>query len=165
MGWVLTLGVLGLLCVLAEVFLPGGVLGVLGFLLIGASVVMAYQRFQSRSFVLYVAVLVVAGVFLFVGALKVMPKTALGKVVFLQDTEKGYDVSVEEHQKLVGKQGIALSYLRPTGIAQIDGKRVNVLTEGEFIERNARIKVCELKDNQLVVRRIDSQVEQSAAET
>ena len=43
MEWVLTIGALGLLCIFAEVFLPGGVLGVLGWVLIGTSLVAGYK--------------------------------------------------------------------------------------------------------------------------
>lgn len=156
MIWVLTVAALGLLCIFAEVFLPGGVLGVLGWLLIGTSFVGAYHFWRlSVPFILFVVCIVGAGVGLYVIAIKLMPKTAVGKMIFLQNTQKGYDVSVSGQRELVGKEGIALSYLRPTGIAEIEGKRVNVITEGEFIERDARIRVSELKDNQLVVHRIE----------
>jgi membrane-bound serine protease (ClpP class) len=76
-------------------------------------------------------------------------------MLFLQTTQKGYDVSVSGQRELIGKEGIALSFLRPSGIAEIDGKRVTVITEGEFIEKDVRIRVCELKDNQLVVHRVE----------
>ncbi len=160
MEWVLTFAILGLLCVLAEVFLPGGVLGVLGFLLIGASVVMAYHRLETGGFVLYLAGLAIVGGLFFLIGLRIMPTTPLGKALFLRSTQKDYDVSVAGRQEMVGKEGIALSFLRPTGVAEIGGKRVNVITEGEFIEKNVRVRVSELKDNQLVVRRAGSETPQ-----
>ena len=165
MEWVLTFAILGLVCVLAEVFLPGGVLGVLGFLLIGASIVMAYQRLEIGTFVLYLAGLVIVGGLLFLIGLRIMPTTPIGKALFLRDTQKDYDVSVAGQQEMVGREGTALSFLRPTGVAEIGGKRVSVITEGEFIEKNVRIKVSELKDNQLVVRRADSEMPQSKETT
>ncbi len=156
MIWVLTVAALGLLCIFAEVFLPGGVLGVLGWLLIGTSFVGAYHIWHlSGPFVLFVAGIVGVGVALCVIAIKLMPKTAVGKMLFLQNTQKGYDVSISGQRELIGKEGIALSFLRPSGIAEIDGKRVTVITEGEFIEKDVRIRVCELKDNQLVVHRVE----------
>ena len=163
--WVITLAVLGLLCIFAEVFLPGGVLGVLGWLLIGASLVLAYREWRLGGlFFLLVFAFVGGGVLLYVLAFKVMPKTAVGKFIFLRHSQKGYDVSVPEDREVVGKEGVTLSFLRPAGIAQIDGKRVNVITEGDFIEKNARIKVCELRDNNLVVRRIESESQQPPGE-
>ena len=159
MIWVLTVAALGLLCIFAEVFLPGGVLGLLGWLLIGTSFVGAYHILHlSGPFVLFVAVFIAAGVALYVIAIKLMPKTAVGKMLFLQNTQKGYDVSISGQRELIGKEGIALSFLRPSGIAEIDGKRVNVIAEGEFIERDTWIRVSELKDNQLVVHRVEQDI-------
>jgi len=162
---VIVLAVLGLLCIFAEVFLPGGVLGLLGWLLIGASLVFAYREWGLRwFFFLLLGGFIGGGVVLYVVAFKLMPKTAVGKFIFLRSSQKGYDVSVPEDREIVGKEGVALSFLRPAGIAQIDGKRVNVMTEGDFIEKNARIKVCELRDNNLVVRRIESESQEPPGE-
>lgn len=158
MGWVISVAVLGVLCIFAEVFLPGGVLGILGWLLIGISFVGAYNVWHlTLPFFLFAAGFILAGVLMYVVAIKLMPKTPVGKVIFLRDTQKGYDVSVTEDQELIGKEGVALSLLRPSGVAEIGGKRVNVMTEGEFIQKDEKIRVCELKDNQLVVQRIDSE--------
>jgi len=164
--WILTVAALGLLCIFAEVFLPGGVLGVLGWLLIGTSLVAAYQLWGlSGPFLLLLFGFVGAGVTLYIIAIKLMPKTAVGKAIFLRNTQKGYNVSVTADQEMVGKEGVALSFLRPAGFAQIEGQRVYVVTEGDFIEKNARIEVCDLKDNNLVVRRIHSQSQQQENET
>jgi membrane-bound serine protease (ClpP class) len=166
LGWILTVAVLGLLCIFAEVFLPGGVLGILGWLLIGTSVVAAYQLWGfSAPFVLLLVGFVTAGVILYAIAIKLMPNTAIGKLIFLRNTQKGYNVSVPKEQEMLGKEGVALSFLRPTGFAEIDGMRVNVVTEGEFVDKDARIKVCDLKDNYLVVREIDSPTDQPQKRT
>jgi len=164
--WVLTVAALGLLCIFAEVFLPGGVLGILGWLLIGTSLVAAYQLWGlSVPFLLLLFGFVAAGVLLYAIAIKLMPKTPVGKLIFLRTTQKGYNVSLAGHREMLGKEGVALSFLRPAGFAQIDGKRVNVVSEGEFIEKNTRVKVCDFKDNNLVVRRIEPQPQQLANET
>jgi len=164
--WVLTVAALGLLCIFAEVFLPGGVLGILGWLLIGTSIVAAYQLWGfSLPFLLLLFGFVAAGVLLYAIAIKLMPKTPIGKLIFLRTPQKGYKVSLTGDRELLGKEGVALSFLRPAGFAQIGGKRVNVVTEGDFIEKNARVKVCDLKDNNLVVRKIEPQPQQLANET
>jgi len=156
-----TVAVLGVLCIFGEAFLPGGVLGVLGGLLIGTSFVGAYYYWQfSAYFFLFSFGFVVAGILAYILAIRLLPKTGVGKLIFLGTTQKGYDVSVADEQDLIGKEGVALSFLRPTGVAQIEGKRVNVVTEGEFIEKNTRIRVYDLKDNYLVVRRMESQPQQ-----
>jgi len=161
--WVVVAAVLGLLCIFAEIFLPGGVLGGLGVLLLAASLYLAYKEWGfGAPFMLLMLGFVAGGVILGVMAFKIMPRTGIGKRIFLADTQKGYDVSVANDREMIGKEGVAVSFLRPAGIAEVDGKRVNVVTEGGFIEKDARIKVCELKDNHLVVRRVESQSQRPA---
>lgn len=164
--WILTIAAIGLLSIFAEAFLPGGVLGVMGWLLIGTSLVATYRLwgFTTPFFLLLVGLLA-GGIALYVIAIRIVPKTAIGKVIFLRTTQKGYNVSVQKDREMIGKEGFALSFLRPTGIAEVDGRRVNVVTEGEFIEKNTRIKVCELKDNYLVVRRAASQPDKPPGQT
>jgi hypothetical protein len=50
-------------------------------------------------------------------------------------TEAGYIVT-GKHDALAGKEGVAYTPLRPSGAGLIDGRRVNVAAEGEFIERD-----------------------------
>ncbi len=166
MEWVLTIGVLGLLCIFAEVFLPGGVLGVFGWLLIGTSLVAGYKLWGlSPPFLLLAAGFIAGGIVFYAIAIKIMPKTPVGKLIFLRSDQKGYNVELTGARDMVGKEGIALSFLRPSGFAQIEGKRVNVVTEGEFIEKNAKIKVCRLRDNNLIVRKTDSESQQTKDES
>ncbi|MFH0795284.1 MAG: NfeD family protein [bacterium] len=58
-----------------------------------------------------------------------------------------------DRSPLVGRRGTALTELRPAGIANIDGKRVDVVTEGNFIPRGATIRVFEVSGNRVVVQR------------
>jgi membrane-bound serine protease (ClpP class) len=51
----------------------------------------------------------------------------------------------------VGQQGESLSDLRPTGIALIGGKRVDVVTRGELLERGSRVQVLMIEGNRVVV--------------
>jgi len=52
---------------------------------------------------------------------------------------------------LVGKHGTTQSPLRPSGIALIDGKRVDVVSEGEFIDRDTAIEVTHTEGARIVV--------------
>jgi len=57
-----------------------------------------------------------------------------------------------ETHPLVGARGRALSRLRPAGRAEVDGRRLDVVTEGSFIEAGAPIEVVKVKANRIVVR-------------
>ena len=68
--------------------------------------------------------------------------------------EGDYEGAGREAGDLVGKEGVALSPLRPTGIARIDGRRVDVVAEGSFIDEGARVKVVRADGIKVVVREV-----------
>lgn len=71
------------------------------------------------------------------------------------DREAGAeDEWLEGRLSLDGHQGTALSYLRPAGIAEIDGHRVDVVTQGEYIAAGDRIEVLHDDGYRRVVRRV-----------
>ena len=65
----------------------------------------------------------------------------------------------DERLLLDGHRGVALSYLRPAGIAEIDGHRVDVVTEGEYIAAGDRIEVLRDDGYRRVVRRVHDDAE------
>jgi membrane-bound serine protease (ClpP class) len=82
------------------------------------------------------------------------PRTSLWRKLSLQDEQKrdeGY-VASKDYRTYIGKTGIALSPLRPAGLGQFGEERLDVVTEGEFIEQNAPIKIIRVEGYRLVVR-------------
>jgi membrane-bound serine protease (ClpP class) len=57
---------------------------------------------------------------------------------------------------LLGRHGTAHTVLRPTGVADFQGQRVDVLTEGEFVEAGRAIKVLRVDGHRVVVRSIET---------
>ena len=53
---------------------------------------------------------------------------------------------------LVGREGVTLTALRPTGMGMFDGKRLDIIAEGEFIEEHTAVKVVEARGNRVIVR-------------
>jgi membrane-bound serine protease (ClpP class) len=66
---------------------------------------------------------------------------------------EGYASAPETDQRWLGKSGRAVSPLRTAGIADIEGERVDVVSDGEFIEPGAPIVVTRIDGNRIVVRR------------
>lgn len=56
----------------------------------------------------------------------------------------------------IGREGRVESALRPTGIARIDGRRVDVVTRGELLEPGTRVRVIEVSANRLIVAAVES---------
>ncbi len=136
-----------------EVFLPGfGVAGLSGVALeITAVVLMARNEGAVAATVLALIALCVAAVVLTVS----LRSAAKGKLsrseIVLNATEQGY-ASADDLQHLTGAEGEALTVLRPAGIALINGERVNVQTDGEYIPQGTRITVARVDGNRVLVR-------------
>ena len=84
---------------------------------------------------------------------KYLPKsTAFNKLVLSESehAEKGF-VSYPSDKDLVGKEGIAFTTLRPGGTAEINGRRIDVVAESEFITQGTKIKVVRVEGIKVVV--------------
>jgi membrane-bound serine protease (ClpP class) len=164
-GWEeLLLVFLGVLLLALEVFvIPGftitGVAGViallasLGMTLVGAG---ATPFVFVNAFGRVAASLLLAGVGAFV-LLRFLPKLPFGRRLVLEigmNAHEGYVSAPTSDQLWLGRIGTALSPMRPAGIAEIDGTRVDVVSEGGFIEAGAPIEVTRVDGNRIVIRRV-----------
>ncbi|MCF7837630.1 MAG: hypothetical protein K9N49_03285 [Candidatus Marinimicrobia bacterium] len=64
------------------------------------------------------------------------------------------EATEEGLRALLHKEGTALSDLRPSGIAQIDEQRVDVVTQGGLIGQGDRVRVSKVESNRVVVERV-----------
>ena len=67
--------------------------------------------------------------------------------------QEGVSSQSPELVRYIDMQGTAVTILRPAGMALIDGKRVDVVTRGEYIEKDAAIIVTAVTGNQIIVRK------------
>ncbi len=164
-GWgEIILFVFGVVMLLIEVFvIPGfGIVGTIGIISIVASLYLSLVgRFMpSTDLVSGAKVLAIAFISSFViilVALRFLPKfTPFQRLVLntTEDVNEGFRSAPGEYTSLLGKEGIALSMLRPAGTANIDGEKVSVVTEGDFIEQNSRIRVTKVEGYRIVVERV-----------
>ncbi len=74
----------------------------------------------------------------------------------LTHEEKGSDgyVTPEDYSAYIGKEGESITLLRPSGIAMFDGKRLDVISEAEYIPAHTRIKVAAVEGVRIVVTRV-----------
>jgi len=98
-----------------------------------------------------VATSIVLTIVLFMLSLRVLPENAwMGRLALASAQGPDY-VASRSFVDLHGHTGIAASYLRPAGIASIDGRRVDVLTEGEFIPQGTAIRVTRVEGARIFV--------------
>lgn len=160
MGWMIALLILGLLMVCLEIFIPGGIVGTMGAFALIASVVIGFSE-RGTAFGMYwligVLLLTLLGVFI---SIKWLPHSPAGKRLLLNSSEAGYSSADSKLTPLLGKSGKSISYLRPSGLAEIEGERVDVVTGGEFLPRGTEVEVIEVSGNRVVVRAREMDSEQ-----
>jgi membrane-bound serine protease (ClpP class) len=152
---IIALVLAGFMLLFFEVFLPGGVIGALGVMLVAAGVVCGFA-FQGATW--GAGLLVVSGLLGLVSFwlwIKLIPKTPLGRRLMLSHDAHEWKSSDVSRQGLEGKEGVAHSTLRPAGTALIDGVRVDVVSRGEMIAVRTRIKVIAVEGNRVVVTTLE----------
>lgn len=140
--------VLGAALMIVEVFLPGfGLPGVSGIVLIGAGVAIIWLKAGALATLLVVIALLAI---LISYMMRRATEGGAHARIFLREKEELH--SGEDMQVLLGKQGRTTSVLRPAGIGDFDGVRLNVVTEGSFIERDRPIEIVNVDGARIVVR-------------
>jgi membrane-bound serine protease (ClpP class) len=149
---------IGLLLLLAEIFfIPGfGLAGIGGIAAILASIFLTFGNIIQATYSILIALSIsVIGFFLLI---KYIPSTRTWRKFVLsteQKKELGYTVGTKDLKRLIGNKGIAITALRPSGIAEVNGKKLNVLTRGEYVDANTKIKIISVEGNKIVVEAID----------
>jgi membrane-bound serine protease (ClpP class) len=150
---------IGFLLLLAELFLPtGGVLMVLSGAGIAIGVAMTFFHDTTAGLVtlagVFVALPVVAGLFFYL-----WPKTPMGRRFFLTAATEDATVAAmpvnQELEQLKGRIGRALSALRPAGVVDFDGRRVDTITEGMMVEPGQTVRCIDVRAGRVVVRPVD----------
>ncbi len=146
--WVVLLFALGLSLIVAEIFLVGVVLGLIGLLCMLASI---YFGFEKSSGLGWTLVVIAAAS---VPVLAIVWVKVINRVLAMKFTQAGYTSAQMQYKDLVGQEGVALTSLRPAGMARFGEKKVDVVSEGEVIDPDSRVRVVEVKGNRVVVRAV-----------
>ncbi len=150
-----------LLLALELLVIPGfGIAGALGLAALVAGLVMSMTgEGNTQGLLAWVAARVVlsllAAIALSLLMLRFVTRLPGGRRLILDtrlDAGAGYTSPPPEEPRWLGRQGLAHSVLRPAGIAEIDGHRVDVVSEGELIEAGTPIEVLRVDGNRIVVR-------------
>ena len=142
----IALFVVGVVLLFAEIFLPGVIIGLVGFGMVVASIYFGFKQAQGLGIALLVMGALLVPVFAILWYHVISKKFAVRRTLV---EALSADVGLKE---LIGKDGVAITNLRPAGAAEVDGKRVDVVADGEMVEKGTRIKVVEVEGNRIVVR-------------
>lgn len=148
--------VLGLVFVTVELFTPGfGVPGITGLVLLFAGVIVASDSVLEGLVLTIVIVLLLC--LLFTIAVRSASSGALAKsplVLKEAATKQDGFTSGEDMAYFLNREGVVTAMLRPVGMADFDGVKLEVLSEGESVEAGSRVKVVKVEGRKLVVRRV-----------
>jgi membrane-bound ClpP family serine protease len=155
LAWPILLLAFGLLLLIAEVFVPSG--GLIGILAICCLVISVWQAFRQST---TVGLWFLMGDFLLMPvalavAVYLWPKTPLARRVFLKPPEPDEIEVAHSSQRLdhlIGQFGRALTPLRPSGLVDFDGRRLDALSEDGLIPSGALVQAVRVRGGQLIVR-------------
>ncbi|MDN3018579.1 NfeD family protein [Paenibacillus sp. BSR1-1] len=146
----------GILLIFLEFFLPGAISGTLGVAALILSLFLAGENVLQMGVSILIAIFI--SILVFFLMIKVFGKKLVlfNRMVLSESARKedGY-VSNINRTDLIGKEGIALTILRPAGTVIIQNERIDVVSEGGFIEQNAAVKVIKVEGARIVVREIE----------
>lgn len=157
-GWLATLAfVLGIAALILEIFIaPGfGFAGVVGVILLGWGVLLLsvdiFHATQALTAALVITLVLLVGGFWLATKLNFWRKVTLAN---RQKREEGYLAPPQELESLLGCRGVAATPLRPAGAALIEGKKIDVVTEGDFISPGTPVLVIRVEGTRVVVKAV-----------
>jgi len=158
-GWeAIILFLVGFSLLLAEIFLiPGfGLTGISGIIAILTSIFLTFGNIIQATYSILTALgFTIVGFFLLI---RYIPATRTWRKFILftkQEKELGYTVGIKNSKRLIGKEGMATTPLRPSGMVEVNGKKLNAITRGEYVDSNTKIKIISVEGNKIVVEAVD----------
>jgi membrane-bound serine protease (ClpP class) len=149
------LQLIGILVIIAEIILPsGGILSILATGLFGYSLYLVFTNISTSAgmaFVIADIILIPILVYFGIKFLAKSPVTLRTKL----SKEDGVTSQSPDHNDYLGSQGVAVTDLRPSGVATIEDERLDVVTQGEYLEKQTQIIVIAVRGNQIVVKQKD----------
>lgn len=141
--------------VLAEVFVPsGGIISLFSLIsLVGGIVIFFKHSTLAGVMGVIIALIMIPSVLII--AYRIFPKTKFGKMVTLSPPLRQQGDAIpdtEQLKSLISKVGVVLSPLRPVGMCDFSGLRVECVAETGYIEKGKEIKVIRVQGTQLTVR-------------
>ncbi|MEQ4483839.1 NfeD family protein [Cohnella silvisoli] len=151
----IVLFVIGIVLLISEMFIPSfGILGILGIAALIFGITMGAYDTGTALRSLGIAALI-AIVIIIVFAYVFRKRGIWNRFILSEQltTDKGY-VPQLSREKWIGQEGIALSMLRPSGLADINGERLDVISTGEYVDKGKPVRVMSVDGTRIVVKEI-----------
>ena len=150
--WIALL-VIAYLLLLLEAIVPGGVLGVIGFLCLAAA---GWLAGEEHGFLIGGVVFVagsLVGLALIFAELHWLARSRMGDVFFLGKAISGKSNPAVASEAVIGQDGEAITPLNPSGYAQVDGQQYEAFSEDGYLRKGTALKVTGLDNFRIMVRK------------
>ena len=162
MGWWLAFAVfLYLMCamlLIAEVFVPsGGLITIVALVCLITGLVIFFKHSVIAGWIgVFIAVVMIPAVLII--AYKLFPKTKFGKNVTLSPPDRQQGDAIPDTsilKEMLGSVGTVITPLRPVGMCDFSGQRVECVAESGYVDKGKKVKVISVESTQLTVRLIE----------
>ena len=153
--FVLLLFIGGISLIGLEMFIPGGIVGTVGIITVIYAIIYINKSTYHIAFILVIS-LILATIQFYVNRNVFHKRLTLLNRLVLNDsisTEDGY-VASESRLELIGKKLQAYTDLRPAGVAVLGNEKLDVVTDGDFIEKGNEIEIIRVEGMRIVVKKI-----------
>ena len=148
------LQVIGIMVIIAEIFIPSlGVLAVIALALLSYSLYIVFTSISTTAGIVFTGLDIIIVPLIVVLGIKILAKSPLALKRELSK-QNGVVSQKEKLETYINMKGIAVTDLRPAGMAQINSQRVDVVTDGEYIEADTPVIVTGVAGNRIVVEAI-----------
>ena len=153
MSLIILLFSLGLVLLALEVFIPGGILGIMGGVILFIGCACSFFILGTMQGLIAIAIALSAGFVLFYIQFKILPNTRIGKRFFLNREISGSANTLEENTRdLIGKTATSVTVLSPSGYVQVDGNSYEAVSQSGQIPENTELLITSANSFQLTVR-------------
>ena len=140
---------------LAEVLVPGWILGIFGFLVTATAIVLTFIQFGIGIGSITICVTTVCAIVGFSFWMRIFPNSTIGKKLTNHSIAGGKNGTVTSHLS-PGEEGVAETDLRPAGTGRFGNQRVDVVSEATFVSKNVKICITQVAGSRIVVRPVGS---------
>jgi membrane-bound ClpP family serine protease len=147
------LQIIGILVVIAEIFIPSlGLLSAIALSVFFYSLYLVFTTISTTTGLIFTGLDIVLVPLLIIFGLKILAKSplALRRELSKQD---GVVSQKQGLEAVINKKGKSVTNLRPAGIAEINSQRLDVVTDGEYIDADTKIIVTGVTGNQIIVEK------------
>ena len=142
----------GVALMVVEVFIPGfGLPGVSGLVLLIAGIALTWHTYGAvAGLAVTLIALALAGISISVSVKSAATGKLSRSALILNNVTPPQEH--EEKEALLGKEGVTLTVLNPVGVAEFDGVRLNVSSEGDYLGKGVRVRVHQVEGAKIIVR-------------